>query len=158
MSDVTSKESGPTATRASSFSDAALGHFILRIVLGINIAMHGLVRVGDPFGFAQGMVKGFAETPLPGWSVQLFGLVLPFVELVTGLGMLLGWRLRLFLMMGGLTLAALTFGTCLRQQWETAGLQLFYALAYAWLLRHASDARLTLDEWVANRRRAIDPV
>ncbi|WP_239014552.1 DoxX family protein [Archangium violaceum] len=151
MNDVASKESVSTTSRAA-LSDAALGHLVLRLVLGINIAMHGLTRVGDPAGFAQGIVNGFAQTPLPVWSVRLFGLVLPFLELVTGVGMLLGWRLRAFLLLGGVTIAALTFGTCLRQQWETAGLQLFYALAYAWLLHHAAEARFTVDSWLARRR------
>ncbi|WP_244238076.1 MauE/DoxX family redox-associated membrane protein [Corallococcus terminator] len=133
-------------------SDASLGHLVLRCVLGVNIAVHGLTRVGNPAAFAEGLVTGFSQTWLPAWSVRGFGFVLPFVELLTGLAVLLGLRLRAALVVGGLTMAALTFGTGVQQKWEIAGLQLFYAFVYAWLLHHASAARFTLDGALGNRR------
>ena len=145
------RHGGCMSDGTSTVSDAALGHFVLRAMLGVNMAVHGLSRVGDPAAFANGLVTAFASTPLPSWSVRAFALVLPFVELTVGLGLLVGWHLRVFLLLGGLTLVSLTFGTCLRQDWNSAGLQLIYGFAFAWLLRHAADARFCVDSWRARR-------
>ncbi len=133
----------------STVSDAALGHLVLRVLLGVNMAMHGLTRVGAPGAFAASMVKLFEPTPLPAVLVHAYALVLPFVELTVGLGLLAGWHLRAFLVLGGFTLVSLTFGTCLRQDWNTAGTQLLYGFVFAWLLRHAREARFCVDSWRA---------
>ncbi|MCE9669002.1 DoxX family membrane protein [Myxococcus stipitatus] len=141
-----------TAARVSALDDRQLAHGVLRLVLGLNILTHGLVRVAAPGAFADSLVQGFTGTPLPEWTVRPFALVLPFVELAVGLLILLGLRLRLALVAGGALIAMLTFGESLRQQWNTVGLQLLYALAYFVLLSRASDARLTLDGLLAGRR------
>ena len=46
-----------------------------------------------------------------------------------------------FLVAGSLLILALTFGTTLRQDWSTAGVQLIYAAIYAALLALDPDAR-----------------
>jgi len=126
-------------------SDRALAHTALRILLGVNIAAHGLARIGHLGAFSNELVRQFAATPLPAFAVRAFGLVLPPAELLIGSTLLLGIALRSTLIAAALLMTALTFGTCLRQQWDVAGLQLIYALAYSWLLAHLHDAWLTLD-------------
>ncbi|WP_338864136.1 DoxX family membrane protein [Myxococcus stipitatus] len=134
------------------WEDRHLAHGVLRLVLGLNIAVHGGVRVGAPGAFADTLAQGFTGTVLPDWSVRAFALGLPFVELGIGLGILLGLRLRASLVAGGLVIAMLTFGESLRQQWSTVGLQLSYALAYFVLLLRAADARFTVDGWLSSSR------
>lgn len=129
-----------TANRGS-WTDAQLAHLVLRLTLGLNIAVHGLSRIAHPMAFAEATVRDFEKTWLPALAVKLFALCIPFLELAVGAAVALGFRLRVALTAGGLLMAALTFGTCLRQAWEIAGLQLIYAMAYFFLLRHASDAR-----------------
>jgi thiosulfate dehydrogenase [quinone] large subunit len=138
-------------------ADRQLAHAVLRLVLGVNITMHGLVRVGDPRAFAEGLAQGFANTPLPAWSVRAFALAVPFVELVVGLCILLGLRLRLALVIGGAFMASLTFGESLRQQWSTVSIHLSYALVYYVLLSRAEDARFTLDGLLRSRRSPARP-
>lgn len=139
-------------TAPSHLSDRQLAHAVLRLVFGTNITVHGLVRVGAPGSFADALVQGFANTPLPEWSVRAFAVGLPFVELAVGLCILLGLRLRLALVAGGVVLASLTFGECLRQEWSAVGLHLSYALAYYVLLSRAADARFTVDGLLRSRR------
>lgn len=127
------------------WTDAQRAHLVLRLTLGANILVHGLVRIAHPGAFADATVRDFAQTPLPEWLVHLFALTVPPAELLIGLGVLLGLWLRSAVMLGGLLIAALMFGTCLRQAWEIAGIQLIYALAYYILAIRASDARLGLD-------------
>jgi thiosulfate dehydrogenase [quinone] large subunit len=146
MNEVTAAPDG-----AKTWTDTARAHLVLRFTLGLNILAHGLVRIGHASSFSAAMVRDFQGTALPGWSVGPFAMSVPFVETAVGLAMLLGLRLRAALMVGGLVIAALTFGTCLRQAWEIAGAQIVYALAYAWLAQHASSARLTVDELCSRR-------
>jgi thiosulfate dehydrogenase [quinone] large subunit len=127
------------------WTDAERAHVVLRLTLGLNIALHGLVRVGHPLDFADALVAGFAQTPLPAVLVRAFAAGLPFVETAIGVGILLGWRFRAVSALGGVVLALLTAGACLKQDWEIAGLQLIYALVYFALTLRAGDLRLALD-------------
>ncbi|MFT3770319.1 MAG: DoxX family membrane protein [Minicystis sp.] len=136
----------------SRWTDAQRAHLVLRLTLGVNIAAHGLSRIASPGAFADGLARDFQATWLPAWSVRTFALGLPFVELIVGLAILAGLRTRAALAAGGLVIAALTFGSCLRQAWELAGMQLLYALAYYVLAARAGDLRLTLDDWLAAPR------
>jgi thiosulfate dehydrogenase (quinone) large subunit len=52
---------------------------------------------------------------------------------------------RLALSAGALEILVLTFGSTLRQDWESAGLQLIYALVYAALLAFLGANRYSVD-------------
>lgn len=117
-----------------------LAFLLLRITLGLNICMHGVSRIAaGPAMFANSLVPVFRNTPLPAWSVHAFGLVLPWAEAILGFLLLLGLCTRFALVSGSLLILVLTFGTALRQDWSTAGVQLIYASVYA--------ALLALDRW-----------
>ncbi|HET9626774.1 MAG TPA: DoxX family membrane protein [Kofleriaceae bacterium] len=133
-----------TPAPRAPWTDAQLAHLALRIVLGLNIATHGAVRLPDLGVFVDKTAAGFAKTPLPAPLVIGFLYATPIVELVLGLAMLLGVRLRITLFAGALMIGALTVGMSLQQQWEIVGLQLIYALAYFILIARAADARLTV--------------
>ncbi|APR76118.1 Hypothetical protein A7982_01465 [Minicystis rosea] len=141
-----------SAAVRSPWTDAQRAHLGLRLTLGVNLAAHGLARVGHAGAFAEGLVRDFQSTWLPGWSVSAFALGLPFVELVIGVLVLVGLRTRAALFAGSAVITALTFGSCLRQAWEMAGAQLVYALAYYVLAARAGDLRLTVDGWLAETR------
>jgi thiosulfate dehydrogenase [quinone] large subunit len=118
----------------------ALAFLLLRLTLGLNICMHGVSRIAaGPATFANSLIPMFQKTPLPVWSVRAFGLALPWAEAILGFLLLLGLYTRLALVIGSLLILVLTFGTALRQDWSTAGVQLIYAAVYA--------ALLTLDCW-----------
>ena len=119
----------------SADRDAILGYLVLRTCLGVNIAMHGVARLlAGPGVFVEALSKQFAHTPLPAWSVQAFGFSLPWIESLIGLMILGGIAARYVLLAGGLLIAVLTLGTTLTQQWEIAGTQLTYAVAFSLLL------------------------
>jgi hypothetical protein len=54
---------------------------------------------------------------------------------------------------GLLLIASLTFGAALRQDWDSAGLQLIYALVYAILLASREYNLLSVDGWLAALQR-----
>ena len=76
----------------------------------------------------------FQKTPLPGWSVYTFGYVLPIVETLVGASVLFGLQTRRALISGSVLMLVLTFGSTLRQDWPTVGIQLTYSLVYSFLL------------------------
>ena len=126
--------------------DRYLTYGLLRLILGLNIAVHGASRLEmGTASFAHAMVFMFAHTPLPSWSVYVFGLALPWVEVTTGTCVLLGIASRGTYTFGLLEIAALTFGSTLRQDWESAGFQLIYALVYAALLATKHYNRFSID-------------
>jgi thiosulfate dehydrogenase (quinone) large subunit len=139
--------------------DRSFAYLLLRLVLGLNIAIHGISRLyAGPAVFANALIPMFAHTPLPSWLVYAFGISLPWVEAITGLCVLFGALSRWAYVLGLLEIAALTFGSTLRQDWESAGLQLTYALIYAILLSTREYNTFSMDRWLSRAHRSSSPV
>ena len=107
--------------------------------------MHGLSRLPHLQEFADGLVKMFADTPLPAMLVRPFGLGLVFVEAAVGLLLLLGLWTQEALLVGSAVMAALVFGTALRSDWNIVAIQLLYAVIYAVLLAAREYNAYSLD-------------
>ena len=119
-----------------SFTPNQLAQLIMRIGLGVNMLMHGLVRIPKLTGFVDKMATGFSNTLLPDLLTRAFLYGLPFVELASGILILLGGALSKWgYFVGGLTVGALLFGTTLKEDWATAGSQLVYVIAFYLALR-----------------------
>lgn len=116
--------------------DRRMAYVIFRLALGINILIHGLGRIlgAGPHEFASKTAGIFTSTALPMWAVHGFLLVLPFVEAAIGLLLTLGLFTRWALAAGGLLMIALIFGTAMRSDWTTVGVQMIYSVAYFLLL------------------------
>ena len=90
--------------------------FFARVVLGLIFFMAGVYKV-----FHQGPVGHVRQlfSPIPTlscrWSLWLVGLTIPFVELLCGLLVLVGWRTRLALVALGTVLVTVTFGHLLKE-------------------------------------------
>lgn len=114
--------------------DRVLAYSLARVALGINIAVHGLARIGHIGQFAQEMRNQFSQTILPGSLVEFAGYGIVIGETCVGLMILLSLWLRAALVAGTALMLILQFGTCLRQDWNAAGIQLIYIGFYASLL------------------------
>ncbi len=126
--------------------DAQLAYVLLRLDVGVNLEMHAVARLVSGAGaFVEGMVRGFAQTPLPAALVRAFGTAVVPLELLLGLLILAGAWLRPALATASVLIIALTVGSCLRQHWATVGIQLLDALAYFVLLLRRSDDALSVD-------------
>lgn len=127
--------------------DASLAYALLRVTLGLNICMHGVVRwTGGLGNFAASLVTMFQKESLPVWAVYSFGYALPVLEATVGGAVMMGLQTRRALMAGMVLMLALTFGSTLRQDWQIVGLQLIYSFLYAVLL-----AGTQLDEYSIDR-------
>ena len=138
----------------SAWSDPRLrAYALLRFVIGIDLFVHGGIRLwSGPAKFVGWMVGQFAATPLPRGLVIAFAWPLPVLELGLGALISVGLFTRCTLTVAFLLLAALVFGSSVRQDWTTVGVQLVYALAYFALLTLVDRDELGVDGW---RRRPV---
>jgi thiosulfate dehydrogenase [quinone] large subunit len=133
--------------------DRGIAYLMLRATLGLNIFIHGASRIVLGLsGFAGSLVPLFQKTFLPAWSVYTFGLTLPWAEALIGLLLFAGLRTRAALITGSLLMLMLTFGTALRQDWQTAYLQLMYAVVYAALLAGRQNNLYSIDAVMERHR------
>ena len=117
-------------------SNNQLAQLVIRIGLGINMLMHGLVRIPKLSAFVTKTETGFASTFLPAILTRAFLYTLPFVELAVGIMILLGGQFTKWgYFAGGLLIGALLFGTTLKEDWNGAGNQLIYVIAFYLALR-----------------------
>jgi len=126
--------------------DASLAYLFLRATLGVNILIHGASRLlSGPEKFAALLAQQFDATPLPHLLITGFAYCLPWIEAITGAFILVGLFSRIALSVGALLIFVLSFGSTLRQDWESAGLQLIYAATYAALLLALHNNRYSVD-------------
>jgi thiosulfate dehydrogenase [quinone] large subunit len=137
----------PVSRKGGLMKDQCLAYGIFRLTLGINIFIHGTVRIFGPGAheFASSTAKRFLSTPLPLWAVYGFLFVLPFVETVLGVLVAIGLFTRWSLVAGGLLIAALILGTAFQSDWPTVGVQMIYSISYFALLYHLDQNGLSLD-------------
>jgi thiosulfate dehydrogenase [quinone] large subunit len=118
-------------------SEQRQAYLLLRLLTGVDFFMHGFARIftGTHLsGFAQGMVKSMASTPLPPALTLATGYFVPCVELLIGILLIVGVRTRAAVTLALLLMLVLMFGVTLKQDWSTAGSQLLYGLVLAALL------------------------
>ncbi len=142
-------------TKADSASlDHQLAYAIFRLTLGINILVHGAGRIFGPGAdaFATTTAAEFTKTALPAGLVHAFLFVLPFAELTLGVLTTLGLWTRWALTLGGLMITTLVFGTAMRSDWNTVGVQMIYAIAYYLLLVNRSYDRFSVDTLIKARQ------
>ena len=134
--------------------DDQLAYLVFRLTLGMNILVHGAGRIFGPGAeaFANTTAAEFTKTALPMSLVHAFLVVLPFAELALGVLTTLGLLTRWALTLGGLMITALVFGTAMRSDWTTVGVQMIYAITYYLLLMNRSSNRFSLDAWLVERR------
>jgi thiosulfate dehydrogenase [quinone] large subunit len=133
--------------------DQYVGYFLLRMAIGVNFACHSYQRWQHLSGFVEGMVRDFAVTPLPAFLITPFASSIPFVEPFIGIFLIFGLCTRQVLIVAGLLLIALTFGTALRGDFQILGIQLLYSLVLSVLLFSRRFNRLAVDTLLEKYRK-----
>lgn len=120
---------------------------LLRLALGINIFLHGLVRLGPNYEKFVAWTTGlFKNAPLPDFAVQAFAHAIPPLETAIGVLVILGLFTLPALVAGTLVMIALMAGMCILQNWEIVGLQMTYILLYTALIFFITHNRFALDK------------
>lgn len=102
--------------------------FFLRLPVAISLAGHGLVRVPKLQIFAEGMVKSMEKSVIPEALITPFGYILPFLEAITGLSLLIGFRPKLTIYAAISLMSILIFGSSSVENWSAIEAQLLHAL------------------------------
>ncbi len=113
-------------------------YLLARLPIGMSFFGHGLERLPKLPGFVHHMAQPFEKSILPMALVTPFGYVLPFLELLTGILLLLGLFTRFATVLGVVVMLALIFGSCMIEQWNNAFTQIVYG-AYLALLFYFAD-------------------
>jgi thiosulfate dehydrogenase (quinone) large subunit len=132
----------------------ALGYFILRLSLGVDMLMHYVVRTwGISKDFVPVTEKMFVGNLLPMSWVHLFLTVLPYFEGLLGVLLISGLLSRWALTAEGLLVTVLLFGTALRSDWTVVSHQMIYLLFVFFLLALEEWDYFSVDAFLARRRR-----
>src|ERR671938_176811 len=127
---------------------------LLRVTLGVIFLFYGVGKfMGGIGGFAAGMEQQFAGK-LPSALVLPFAYTLPFMEVTFGTLILLGLFNSIALVLSGLLLLALTFGTVMLGDAPTVAHNMQYALVKFVLLWFADYNGYSIDRL----RRSRPPV
>ena len=105
-----------------------LGYLVARCLMGLNLLMHGAVRLPKLEAWSTGTAETFAHTFLPPRLVLLTAILIPCVELLVGICLFLGLFTRFGIMLGWLLIFTLMFGSSLLEEWANVFNQNLYGL------------------------------
>jgi uncharacterized membrane protein YphA (DoxX/SURF4 family) len=135
------------------FTPGVTAVFMCRWILGLLFTMAGWWKVFD-LGAAeharQFFVDGFAESWIPVWLLWGLGVFIPYLEVVAGLLILAGFKLRWALTAVGLLLIVTTYGHALQQPLFDIDGHTFTRLALIVFLLTIGTGqdRATIDFWL----------
>ena len=135
-----------------AFDSRALGYTTLRLAIGMSMLTHGLTRIGNIPGFVDKTTELFAAAWLPRPAVLGFAYSTPPIELAIGLLVLPGLFTRAGLVLGGLWMVALIFGSNLIERYEWVGIQLVYSLIFFVLLYYHEANVVSADALLRPRK------
>ena len=126
-----------------------------RLVLGLIFFMAGTFKVFElgPLGHARRFFLPYEETFLPVWSLWVVGTTIPFVELLAGILLIIGFGVRWAAVALGLVLAVVTFGHLLKEPLYAFNEHVLPRLAlvlFVLLMPEAVD-RFSIDGWLKRR-------
>jgi putative oxidoreductase len=141
-----------------TITNRAFAILFARAVLGLIFLMAGIwkVFVLTPAGHVRKFFLPFEHTFLPLWSLWAVGFTIPFVELICGGLMLVGWQRRAASIGLGAVLVIVTFGHLLDNPLYAFNEHVIPRLALLLfvLVMPWTDDTLSIDEWLSSRRRA----
>ena len=127
-----------------------------RLVLGLIFFMAGVWKVFSlgPLNHARKWFLPFADTFLPVWSLWAVGVTIPFIEMIAGGLVIIGFRTRDALIALGFVLAIVTFGHLLHEplyEFHTHVIPRLALLLFV-LLMPRQDDRFSIDQLIAKLR------
>lgn len=122
-----------------------LTYLLLRLLAGISLFGHGLVRLPKLDAFSTWMLGRFHQSMLPEALVKPFSYALPFAELLIGFLLLVGLFTHTALVAGGGVMVLLIFGSSLIEDWGAIPAQLIHGLFLVILLQYIEANNYSID-------------
>ena len=127
-------------------------YLLARLPIGMSFFGHGLERLPKLDTFVSHMAQPFAKSILPMALVTPFGYVLPFLELITGILLLLGLFTRFATVLGVFIMLALIFGSSMIEQWNNVFAQIIYGAYLALLFYFADYNTVAIDKLIHKKQ------
>ena len=129
-----------------TYNGRTAGYAMLRVTTGFVFFFFGLEKLlGGVGSFVAGLHEQFGKTWLPPILVGAFGHALPFLEMTTGVLLVLGLGTRYALLLAGVLLVVLTSGLTIAGNGGGVAHNLIYAIVVYLLLRSEADNGYALD-------------
>src|SRR5437762_13713244 len=145
----------PTDTHSSN-PNRAWAILFARLGLGLIFFMAGVWKVFQqgPLNHARKWFLPYSDTFLPVWSLWATGVAIPFIELIAGALVIIGFRTREALIALGLVLAVVTFGHLLKEPLYEFHRHVIPRLALLLfvLVLPGDDDRYSLDYFLTRRK------
>jgi thiosulfate dehydrogenase [quinone] large subunit len=127
-------------------SNQVLAYTMFRLFMGLNMFLHGAVRLGANYQkFIDWTIGVFENTWLPEWLVTLEAHLIPGVELLIGILLFIGFKTRFAVILGFVLMASLVFGMNIVQDWELVNRHLIYVIAFFILMYHMELNEFSID-------------
>ncbi|MDH5491805.1 MAG: hypothetical protein OEY14_07620 [Myxococcales bacterium] len=129
-----------------------------RWIAGLLFSMAGFYKVLDMGAVEHArvlFVEGYAETWIPAWLLWSLGVTIPYIELIAGGLLCLGYRVRGACISLGLVLVIVTFGHLVAEPFYAIGESIFPRLALLIFVLVGPSERdeASLDYWLERRQR-----
>jgi uncharacterized membrane protein YphA (DoxX/SURF4 family) len=140
----------------SRIGNRAWAMLFARGVLGLIFFMAGVWKVFElgPAGHVRRFFLPYQDTFLPTWSLWAVGATIPFVELIAGALVIIGWRTRAALLSLGAVLLVVTFGHLLKEPLYAFNEHVIprLVLLLFLLVMPAAEDRLSIDALIGANR------
>lgn len=124
-----------------------IAYSIIRVALGWNILLHGLVRIqAGRTQFKNTVQQEFSGTFLNSRIVGGFATLLPILESIVGMLLLLGLFTEPAILLGSFLMLLLITGKSLVSDWPTVTFQMIYVACYALLEMLLVYNRFSVDQ------------
>lgn len=123
-------------------------YLVARCLMGLNILMHGAVRIPKLEEWSTSTADNFTATFLPEKLVILTTILIPCIELIVGICLLLGLFTRFGIVLGWILIFTLMFGSSLLEEWENVFTQNLYGLYFVGLYLFRKRNYYSLDRLI----------
>lgn len=123
----------------------SLTFVLLRLAVGMSMFGHGLVRIVKLPKFSAWMIGQFEKSILPEALVTPFSYLLPIIEFGIGVLLLIGLFTKQALIIGGITMALLIFGSSMIEEWGAIPSQMIHTFFFAILLSYLNYNSYSVD-------------
>jgi thiosulfate dehydrogenase [quinone] large subunit len=123
-----------------------------RMPVAMSMLGHGIERMPKLAGFSEHVEQQFKNAVLPLALVEVFSHALPFLELLTGALLILGFFTRFAAVLGVLIMLALIFGSSMIEQWENVFTQIIYGMCFALIYYFEPYNYYSIDRLLGKRK------
>lgn len=127
-------------------------YFFLRLPIAASLLGHGLVRLPKLQGFSQWMTGFMEKSYLPQPLITGFGYAVPFIEVLTGLFLVIGLFTRQTIYVSLLLMTAFIFGNTTIENWDPITSQLVHSAYLGLLLFYIEHNGYSLDSKLRGNR------